>query len=156
VKLVQVLSSGATLVALSALATLTPACGDPPTAPSNYASYTQTDLRAGTGAEAAAGDTLKVHYAGWLYNASQPEQKGAQFASSAGQDPFAFTLGLGEVIQGWDQGVPGMKVGGLRRLVIPSSLAYGANRNGPIPPNSTLVFEIELVEIVAIEDSDGQ
>ena len=123
------------------------ACSESPTAPTSYAPYSQTDLRVGTGATAAAGSTVSVHYRGWLYNEAQPDQKGLQFDSSEGLQAFTFTIGAGEVIAGWDQGIVGMKVGGLRRLVIPPSLAYGNTRRGSIPPNATLVFEIELLEV---------
>ena len=121
------------------------ACGGSPTTPS--APFSQSDIRVGTGATAASGNTLSVNYTGWLYDASKPEQKGAKFESSIGGTPLSFTLGSGQVIPGWDQGIPGMRVGGLRRLVIPPSLAYGGNRNGPIPPNATLVFEVELLSV---------
>jgi FKBP-type peptidyl-prolyl cis-trans isomerase FkpA len=125
------------------------ACTATPTSPANNAAFSQRDLLIGTGVEAAAGKLLTVNYTGWLYNAGQPDQKGAQFDSSRteGREPFSFTLGIGEVINGWDQGLVGMKVGGIRRLVVPPNLAYGGGRNGPIPPNATLVFDIELLEI---------
>jgi FKBP-type peptidyl-prolyl cis-trans isomerase FkpA len=122
------------------------ACGESPTAPNN-ADYSQSDLRVGTGADAVLGRVLTVNYTGWFYNESAPDAKGAQFDSSVGRTPFTFTLGAGQVIAGWEQGVQGMKVGGLRRLVVPPSLAYGQSRYGPIPPNATLVFEIELLEV---------
>jgi FKBP-type peptidyl-prolyl cis-trans isomerase FkpA len=122
-------------------------CTDSPTAPSAYAPFSRTDLRLGTGNPAAVGSVLTVHYSGWLYDPAQPEQKGVQFDSSAGRDPFSFTLGAGQVIAGWDQGLVGMNVGGLRRLVIPPSLAYGGTRTGIIPPFATLVFEVELLEV---------
>lgn len=122
-------------------------CGDSPTTPSSSAPFSQTDVRAGTGTDAAAGKVLTVHYTGWLYDASKTDGKGLQFETSVGGSPFMFSLGFGQVIPGWDQGLPGMKVGGLRRLVIPPSLAYGAVRNGPIPPYASLVFEIELIEV---------
>ncbi|MGB2716182.1 MAG: FKBP-type peptidyl-prolyl cis-trans isomerase [Vicinamibacterales bacterium] len=128
------------------LAIVLAACGDSPTSPNN-ADYSQSDLRVGTGADALTGRVVTVNYTGWFYNASAPEGKGVQFDSSVGQTPFSFTLGAGQVIRGWEQGVQGMKVGGIRRLVIPPSLAYGQSRYGPIPPNATLVFEIELVEV---------
>jgi FKBP-type peptidyl-prolyl cis-trans isomerase FkpA len=128
------------------LAIFLAACGDSPTSPNN-ADYSQSDLRVGTGADALTGRVVTVNYTGWFYNASAPEGKGVQFDSSVGQTPFSFTLGAGQVIRGWEQGVQGMKVGGIRRLVIPPSLAYGQSRYGPIPPNATLVFEIELVEV---------
>lgn len=121
-------------------------CSDTPTAPSGTAPFSQTDLQAGTGAQVVTGSFVTVHYTGWLFDSARPEQKGAQFDSSAGRDPFSLFVGGGQVIAGWDQGLVGMRVGGLRRLVIPPALGYGSVRNGPIPPNSTLVFEIELLD----------
>lgn len=100
------------------------------------------DIEAGSGAEAKAGDTVSVHYTGWLTD-------GTKFDSSvdAGQ-PFQFALGAGQVIAGWDQGVAGMKVGGKRKLTIPPDMGYGAaGAGGVIPPNATLVFEVELLGI---------
>ena len=109
---------------------------------------TKTDLTPGTGAEIKSGQNALVHYTGWLYDAAAPENKGKQFDSSVGGEPFDFPLGGGRVIPGWDQGVVGMKVGGKRRLVIPPELAYGnAGAGGVIPPGATLVFDVELVEI---------
>ena len=122
------------------------ACGSSITAPSS-ALYSQTELHIGSGTEATAGAVVTVNYTGWLYDRSKTDNKGIQFDSSASSGPFAFTLGLGQVIAGWDQGVPGMKIGGIRRLVIPPSLAYGSARYGPIPPDATLVFDIELVDV---------
>lgn len=90
---------------------------------------------------------MTVHYTGWLYDPAGPEQKGQQFDSSIGGQPFAFTLGSGLVIAGWDRGVAGMRVGGRRRLVIPAELAYGSSGRGGIPPNATLVFDIELLTV---------
>lgn len=135
------------LIAFAAVAIAASACSDSPTAPANYAPFSQADLRVGTGTEAAVGRALTTSYSGWLYDETKPDQKGVRFDTSIGREPLAFTLATGEVIQGWVQGLPGMKVGGLRRLVIPPSLGYGAERNGPIPPNSTLVFEVELLSV---------
>lgn len=129
---------------------LTSACGgnSSPTAPDQSGvPYSQTDLRAGTGAEATAGKRVTVNYTGWLYSASGADNKGTQFDSSVGRGPFEFVLGTGNVIPGWHRGVAGMKVGGVRRLVIPPDLAYGASGNGPIPPNAALVFEVELLSV---------
>lgn len=95
----------------------------------------------GTGAEAKVGDQLVVHYVGMLSD-------GTVFDTSIGGSPYAFTLGGGEVIPGWDQGLQGMKVGGKRVLTIPPDLAYGPSGYGPIPPNAVLTFEVELVDIV--------
>lgn len=124
------------------------ACGgdddSSPTSPStDSAPFSQTDLRAGTGTEATTGRRLTVNYAGWLYSASAAENKGRQFDAGT----FAFTLGAGQVIRGWDQGFTGMRVGGLRRLVIPPDLAYGSQGQGSIPPNATLVFDVELLNV---------
>ena len=98
------------------------------------------DTTVGTGAEARAGQYVTVHYTGWLTN-------GAKFDSSKDRnDPFSFPLGAGHVIRGWDEGVQGMKVGGTRVLVIPAQLGYGARgAGGVIPPNATLMFEVELL-----------
>lgn len=101
------------------------------------------DTKIGIGAEAVAGKSVTVHYTGWLTN-------GTKFDSSKDRgQPFIFQLGAGNVIKGWDQGVAGMKVGGARKLTIPSNLAYGANgaAGGLIPPNATLVFEVELLDV---------
>lgn len=99
------------------------------------------DLLVGTGAQAQAGNTVSVHYTGTLLN-------GTVFDSSYNRGtPFSFTLGQNSVIQGWEQGILGMKVRGKRKLVIPSDLAYGPIARGPIPANSTLVFEVELLDV---------
>jgi FKBP-type peptidyl-prolyl cis-trans isomerase FkpA len=135
------------LLALVAVAVTATSCSDSPTAPTNYAPFSQTDLRVGTGGDAVNGKLLTVNYTGWFYGEARTDKKGPVFDTSEGGEPFTFTLGVGDVIAGWDQGVFGMKVGGLRRLVIPPSLAYGSFRNGSIPPNATLVFEIELLDI---------
>ena len=102
------------------------------------------DTVPGTGAEAQAGQHVRVHYTGWLYNNGV---KGAKFDSSKDRnDPFEFGLGAGMVIKGWDEGVQGMKVGGTRVLVIPAQLGYGARgAGGVIPPNATLIFDVELL-----------
>ena len=98
---------------------------------------------------AESGQTVHVHYTGWLYEPSQPENKGSKFDSSVDRgQPFSFPLGGGQVIRGWDEGVAGMKVGGKRVLVIPPEMGYGASgAGGVIPPNATLLFEVELLEI---------
>jgi FKBP-type peptidyl-prolyl cis-trans isomerase FkpA len=120
-----------------------------PTAPSTPgAPFSQTDLRVGTGAEAASGRTLTVNYSGWLYDPSQSESKGQRFDTSIGRAPFSFQLGAGRVIRGWDQGLVGMRVGGQRRLVIPPELGYGSAGSPPaIPSNATLVFDVELLGV---------
>ena len=107
------------------------------------------DVRAGTGAEAVAGRTVTVHYTGWLYDPSRPENKGSKFDSSRDRnEPFSFGLGGGEVIRGWDEGVAGMKVGGQRMLTIPATMGYGARgAGGVIPPNATLLFDVELLDV---------
>ena len=108
-----------------------------------------TDIKVGTGDLAEAGNNVTVHYTGWLHDASAPENKGRKFDSSRDRgDPFRFTLGVGQVIAGWDQGVAGMKVGGQRVLTIPPELGYGARgAAGVIPPNATLIFDVELLAV---------
>ena len=105
-----------------------------------------TDTKAGTGAEARKGQTVTVHYTGWLFNNGQ---QGAKFDSSRDRkDPFKFPLGSGMVIKGWDEGVAGMKVGGQRTLIIPPEMGYGARgAGGVIPPNATLKFDVELLGV---------
>lgn len=105
-----------------------------------------SDIVAGTGAQAVKGSTVTVHYTGWLYKSGR---RGKKFDSSleSGQ-PFSFKLGAGEVIEGWDRGVEGMRVGGKRELIIPPQLGYGNNGAPPdIPPNSVLDFEVQLLEV---------
>ena len=135
------------LAATGLLFLLAAGCNSSPASPSGSAPFSQTDLRVGTGAVAVAGNVVTVHYTGWLYDESAPESKGLQFDTSAGTPGFTFTLGTGDVIAGWDQGLPGMLVGGARRLIVPPSLAYGASRNERIPPNATLVFDVELLAV---------
>ncbi|WP_198370735.1 FKBP-type peptidyl-prolyl cis-trans isomerase [Roseomonas rosulenta] len=108
-----------------------------------------TDTRIGTGAEATPGQTITVHYTGWLFDAAAPDNKGRKFDSSRDRgNPFSFELGAGRVIQGWDNGFAGMKVGGTRTLVIPPEQGYGARgAGGVIPPNATLIFEVELLAV---------
>ena len=108
-----------------------------------------TDTTIGTGAEAVPGQTIQVHYTGWLFDGSAPDNKGRKFDSSRDRSqPFEFQLGVGMVIAGWDQGFAGMRVGGQRTLVIPPELGYGARgTGGVIPPNATLIFEVELLGV---------
>jgi FKBP-type peptidyl-prolyl cis-trans isomerase FkpA len=105
-----------------------------------------TDTTVGTGTEATKGKKVSVHYTGWLYNNAT---KGAKFDSSLDRgQPFAFALGAGQVIRGWDEGVAGMKIGGKRTLIIPPDLGYGARgAGGAIPPNATLMFDVELLKV---------
>jgi FKBP-type peptidyl-prolyl cis-trans isomerase len=108
-----------------------------------------TETQIGKGTEATNGRRVVVHYTGWLFEPSQPENKGTKFDSSRDRnEPFDFSLGAQQVIPGWDQGVAGMKVGGRRTLTIPPNLAYGAaGAGGVIPPNATLIFDIELLDV---------
>lgn len=135
------------MAAAAVALTLAASCAELPTEPTGLVPFSQTDLVVGTGATAQNGSILTVDYTGWLYDASKPDDKGLEFNSSRGVGAFSFILGVGQVITGWDQGLVGMQAGGVRRLVIPPSLAYGPPRSGIIPPNATLVFEVELLEV---------
>jgi FKBP-type peptidyl-prolyl cis-trans isomerase FkpA len=117
---------------------------------SNITELVRAETKVGTGNEAVAGRQVTVHYTGWLYNETREGKKGTKFDSSRDRnDPLSFRLGGGEVIQGWDEGVAGMKVGGQRTLTIPPAMGYGARGapGGVIPPNATLVFDVELLDV---------
>jgi hypothetical protein len=126
-----------------------PSPADPQGAPMPPEQLQSQDLTPGAGAAVTAGQTAVVHYTGWLWDAAAPDNKGRKFDSSRDHgDTFAFRVGGGEVIRGWDQGVEGMRVGGKRRLVIPPDLGYGARgAGGVIPGGATLVFDVELMGI---------
>lgn len=119
----------------------------PPAAAVPAVAFQKIDSVAGTGKEAVAGSTAVVNYTGWLYDPAAPQLHGKQFDSSAGRGPFDFQLGGGQVIKGWDEGVQGMKVGGKRTLIVPAAMGYGDGGAGPIPPNATLIFDVELLDV---------
>jgi FKBP-type peptidyl-prolyl cis-trans isomerase FkpA len=134
------------VLGLSGLLLFAAGCDNGSTAPTppdqTAVVYSQTDLTVGTGTEATAGTTATVQYGLWLYSESAVNHKGTQIQASS----FAFVVGGGTIIKGFDMGVTGMKVGGTRRVIVPPSLAYGAtgNSDGSIPPNAALVFDILL------------
>ncbi|GGY18321.1 peptidyl-prolyl cis-trans isomerase [Rhodanobacter panaciterrae] len=121
----------------------------PAQATGNVDKLTTIDQKVGTGAEAKDGMKVLVHYTGWLYDDSAKDKHGTKFDSSRDHgEPFSFMLGQGSVIAGWDQGVAGMREGGKRILLIPAALGYGARGAGDdIPPNASLVFEVELLKV---------
>lgn len=134
------------LLALLALS----ACADPGPPPGgSVAELQRIDEKTGTGAVATAGSDVTVHYTGWLYDEKAKDKRGEKFDSSVDRgEPFTFPLGGGQVIRGWDDGVAGMRVGGKRRLLIPSHFGYGSDgAGGVIPPNASLVFEVELLAV---------
>jgi len=138
------------IISLLAVLTASAACGDEnDMADSGITALQKADVTPGTGTEARPGTTVRVHYTGWLYDRATADHKGQKFDSSKDRnEPFEFRLGGGEVIPGWDEGVAGMKVGGTRLLTIPPALGYGASgAGGVIPPNATLLFEIELLDV---------
>ena len=115
----------------------------------NITSLQVADSKVGTGTAASSGKQVSVHYTGWLYDPKAADRHGRKFDSSRDRgEPFSFKLGARQVISGWDQGVAGMKVGGTRTLIIPSDLAYGSRgAGGAIPPDATLVFDVELLDV---------
>jgi FKBP-type peptidyl-prolyl cis-trans isomerase FkpA len=115
----------------------------------NITELQKIDTQVGTGREAEPGFNVTVHYTGWLYDAAAEGHKGKKFDSSVDRkEPFNFFLGGGQVIQGWDEGFAGMKIGGKRTLVIPPEMGYGTRgAGGVIPPNATLVFDVELLDV---------
>jgi FKBP-type peptidyl-prolyl cis-trans isomerase FkpA len=138
------------LFSVAAICGLLISCGgDNNMGQSNIKEMIKQDAKVGTGTEAVPGRQVSVHYTGWLYDEGKADHKGRKFDSSRDRnDPFAFKLGGGEVIPGWDQGVAGMRVGGQRTLTIPPDLGYGAQgAGGVIPPNATLVFDVELLDV---------
>ena len=140
------------LLPLFAAITLT-ACSVAPQAHANgqVDKLTTIDHVVGTGTEAKAGMDVLVHYTGWVYDQDAKDHHGKKFDSSRDAGPpFSFRLGAGHVIKGWDQGVAGMRVGGTRTLLIPAALGYGAKGAGDdIPPNASLVFDVELIGVAA-------
>jgi len=131
----------------------TPPAAAPQLPPAPEPTLLVTDLVRGVGDEALPGMVVIVHYTGWLYDPAARDHHGRQFDSSRDRrQPFSFPLGAGRVIRGWEQGIPGMRVGGVRRLVIPPGLAYGERGAGKglIPPNSTLLFELELLAVESV------
>jgi FKBP-type peptidyl-prolyl cis-trans isomerase FkpA len=111
--------------------------------------FQKNDTVVGSGREAEPGFNVTVHYTGWLYDPKESGFKGKKFDSSVDRkEPFKFDLGAGQVIQGWDEGFAGMKIGGKRTLVIPPEMGYGARgAGGVIPPNATLIFDVELLDV---------
>ena len=116
---------------------------------SSITTLQKNDTVVGTGREAEPGFNVSVHYTGWLYDEKAADFKGKKFDSSVDRgQPFKFDLGASQVIQGWDEGFAGMKIGGKRTLIIPSEMGYGARgAGGAIPPNATLIFDVELLDV---------
>ena len=151
---ISLLSSSAIALALGLTIAAQPVAAQPAAKPGAAASaptaLTVIDRKVGDGATAEANTPLAMHYTGYLWDAAAPDNKGKKFDSSVDRKvPFGFILGAGRVIKGWDEGVAGMKVGGQRTLIIPPDKGYGANGAGDaIPPNATLVFDVELMGVI--------
>jgi FKBP-type peptidyl-prolyl cis-trans isomerase FkpA len=153
---IAVHTRSAALIAVAMVAVMAASCKGaekeeqlPAMADTGITSLQTRDSTMGTGAEAQKGQLVRMHYTGWLYDASRADRRGQKFDSSKDRNvPFEFRVGAGEVIQGWDEGVSGMRVGGTRILTIPPAMGYGAGgAAGIIPPNATLVFEVELLDV---------
>jgi FKBP-type peptidyl-prolyl cis-trans isomerase len=130
------------------------AASEPAPAPAPITELQKIDLHVAPGEGISLGQKAIVHYTGWLYDPSAPEKKGEKFDSSRDRGPpFDFTIGAGQVIKGWEEGVQGMRIGSQRRLIIPAQLAYGEDGagGGVIPPGATLVFDVELLGIESPE-----
>jgi FKBP-type peptidyl-prolyl cis-trans isomerase len=140
----------AALVLASATACAQMGASPGATAPAEVKELVRKDTKVGEGKLAEKGKAVLVSYTGWLYDPKAPDQKGAQFDTSQGRaTPFGFVVGAGRVIKGWDEGIPGMKEGGKRTLIIPPAMGYGEKgAGGKIPPNATLLFEVELIKIL--------
>jgi FKBP-type peptidyl-prolyl cis-trans isomerase len=147
--LILILSLSSTLTACTDTSEAKKVVVKPMTSSATITSLIKDDVKVGTGAEATSGQTVSVHYTGWLYDTNAADKHGKQFDSSRTRGkPFTFPLGGGRVIKGWDQGVAGMKVGGQRTLTIPADLGYGTRgAGGSIPPNAVLVFDVELIGV---------
>ncbi len=144
------MSRSSSLMAVTLLAVLLAGCADPGPPPGGrIAELQRIDQREGSGAVAKAGMEVTVHYTGWNFDQDAPDRRGEKFDSSVDRgEPFNFLLGAGRVIRGWDEGVAGMRVGGKRVLMIPSEYGYGRKgAGGRIPPNGSLVFEVELLGV---------
>jgi len=138
------------LFTLAGMTSVTPADAGPAELPKPpVTALAKLDRTLGSGGEATSGKSVQVHYTGWLYDPAAADGRGKKFDSSVDRgQPFAFLLGAGMVIRGWDEGVAGMKVGGKRTLVIPPEMGYGARgAGGVIPPNATLLFDVELLGV---------
>jgi FKBP-type peptidyl-prolyl cis-trans isomerase len=146
-KLLKTFLGFATLAGMTAATAADAGPNDLPKAP--VTALSKLERTVGTGTEAKAGATVQVHYTGWLYDPAAADGHGKKFDSSLDRgQPFAFRLGTGMVIRGWDEGVAGMKIGGKRTLVIPAEMGYGARgAGGVIPPNATLIFDVELLGV---------
>jgi FKBP-type peptidyl-prolyl cis-trans isomerase FkpA len=144
-----VLRALTSLACLLTLFTLACSSSPPPPGKSDITALETVDEKVGEGAEATWGREVLVHYTGWIYDQNRRENRGREFDSSRDRnEPLGFTIGKAEVIKGWEEGVNGMKVGGRRLLTIPPDLAYGKQGLGElIPPNATLNFDVELIEV---------
>ena len=150
-KLLNILLAGAFALSLNACQaeSTTPISAQEKPAMTTSTELQKIDTLPGTGREAEPGFNVSVHYTGWLYDAAAEGFKGIKFDSSVDRkQPFDFALGAGQVIQGWDEGFAGMKIGGKRTLIIPPEMGYGARgAGGVIPPNATLIFDVELLDV---------
>ncbi len=148
-KLITILLACLCALTLSACKAESTTTQEKPAMTTNITELQKIDTQLGTGREAEPGFNIGVHYTGWLYDEKATDNKGKKFDSSLDRNqPFDFALGAGQVIQGWDEGFAGMKVGGKRTLIIPSEMGYGARgAGGAIPPNATLIFDVELLDV---------